>query len=342
MPELDFTIRTTAELAGAEATARSLEMQIGKAKALGQDYSDLSTQLERVKGSLAGVQAELVKTPPPAAEGGLKDLSLRGHELRAVFDELSGFVPGLGAAIRNLGGVSTEVATQVAAGEAELSTATESMIASAGPLVVVVLAIQAAAEYWDRYKESVKSAAEAQAQALDKIRSSTKAALDEQTQFVRVLAAASQPEDTHPDAPGRVNPVIDAQTESNRKSLDLQILDDQTKITRYGGEVATQTAVHEINDDERLRASDRTISKGAEGMDAVAHGERLSQEQIKANEALTELFAAHIGGLQAMQQIIKYNLEHTKTQAEEIQVIKNALNTLQNSTARAAAAADLH
>ena len=50
---LEFKITTSAELAGAQATAAALEKQIGKAKALGQDYAALSAQLARVKTAIA-------------------------------------------------------------------------------------------------------------------------------------------------------------------------------------------------------------------------------------------------------------------------------------------------
>jgi len=115
--------------------------------------------------------------------------------------------------------------------------------------------------------------------------------------------------------------------------LDERIISDRTRQTRYEAEADTQGEIHAINDDERLRASDRTVSKGVEGIDAHAHGEKLSQEQIKANQALTELFAAHTGGIQQMQQIIKHHLEQSTTQAQEIAALKNALDGLQNQAA---------
>ncbi len=50
--DLEYKIKTSAELAGAEAAADSLERQIGKAKALKQDYSALETQLKTLRGSI--------------------------------------------------------------------------------------------------------------------------------------------------------------------------------------------------------------------------------------------------------------------------------------------------
>ena len=55
--ELEYKIKTSAELAGAEAAADSLERQIGKAKALKQDYSELDAQLKTMRGSIDGYKA---------------------------------------------------------------------------------------------------------------------------------------------------------------------------------------------------------------------------------------------------------------------------------------------
>jgi hypothetical protein len=52
MPDLNYKITTTAELAGAQATEAALERQIGKAKALKQDYSELQKQHDLVTQSI--------------------------------------------------------------------------------------------------------------------------------------------------------------------------------------------------------------------------------------------------------------------------------------------------
>jgi hypothetical protein len=52
MPDLSYKITTSAELSGAQAAADALERQIGKAKALKQDYSELQKQLDTVNQSL--------------------------------------------------------------------------------------------------------------------------------------------------------------------------------------------------------------------------------------------------------------------------------------------------
>lgn len=50
--DLEYAIKTSAELAGAQAVQVSLEKQIGAAKALGKDYSDLQKQYNQVTASI--------------------------------------------------------------------------------------------------------------------------------------------------------------------------------------------------------------------------------------------------------------------------------------------------
>jgi hypothetical protein len=52
MPDLVYTIRTPAELEGAQQAEVALEKQIGKAKALGRDYTDLEAKLVTVRESI--------------------------------------------------------------------------------------------------------------------------------------------------------------------------------------------------------------------------------------------------------------------------------------------------
>lgn len=132
-------------------------------------------------------------------------------------------------------------------------------------------------------------------------------------------------------ATGADRPSIERLAEINGllKELDPKIVNTQKELTSYSGQAESEQQVHDINSSGRLFANNREISKAVGGIDASQHGERLTQEQIKANAALTQLFAAHSGGIQQMQAIIKYHLAHSTTQAQEINALKNALATLQ-------------
>ncbi len=57
MADLVFTIRTPAELQGAEAAARAMEINIGKAKALGKEHAELEQRLSAVKQSIDAYKA---------------------------------------------------------------------------------------------------------------------------------------------------------------------------------------------------------------------------------------------------------------------------------------------
>ncbi|MEI8288669.1 MAG: hypothetical protein WCH99_04305 [Verrucomicrobiota bacterium] len=92
--ELEYKIITTAELAGAEAAAEALERQIGKAKALKQDYSGLDAQLKTIRGSLDEHKKGL-EDSSNATEG----LNKHVEGSRMLFGELDRIVPGLGHAI---------------------------------------------------------------------------------------------------------------------------------------------------------------------------------------------------------------------------------------------------
>jgi transcriptional regulator with XRE-family HTH domain len=59
MADLEIKITTKAELAGAQSAARSLEAQIGKAKALGKEYGDLQAKLDHANRAIANFK------PPP-------------------------------------------------------------------------------------------------------------------------------------------------------------------------------------------------------------------------------------------------------------------------------------
>jgi hypothetical protein len=100
---LDITIRTRAELAGAQAFEASLERDIGKAKALGnvEELKKLQPQLETVRGSIAG--AELAQKDlgdamdKGAAAAEHSTISHRG--LHMLLHEMGNVtVPGLGRA----------------------------------------------------------------------------------------------------------------------------------------------------------------------------------------------------------------------------------------------------
>jgi len=77
MPDLVFTIRTPAELQGAEQAARALEVNIGKAKALGQEYSALEQRAQAVRASIESFKTAQTGSPAAASATAPADDSAR-------------------------------------------------------------------------------------------------------------------------------------------------------------------------------------------------------------------------------------------------------------------------
>ncbi len=98
--DLEILIRTKAELAGAKAAEAQLERDIGKAKALGQEYGELEERLKRVRVAMAepGQPDGGALNDPEAAEGsgGVHDSDAGGkpdagrREIRAASDNGQG------------------------------------------------------------------------------------------------------------------------------------------------------------------------------------------------------------------------------------------------------------
>ena len=100
--DLEYKIVTSAELAGAEAAADSLERQIGKAKALKQDYSELQKQLETMRGSIAeaNVAHESQTEAMTEEEAQTVKLTLGKRELLESLRGITRAFPMLGEAAR--------------------------------------------------------------------------------------------------------------------------------------------------------------------------------------------------------------------------------------------------
>jgi hypothetical protein len=116
MPDLNFGISTHAELAGAQALATELERNIGKAKALGQDFSELQRKLDAVNQSMkdyASTQTDLtaagngvinvteedIKKMDEARESTSR-LEVSKRELHHIIGELTRKFPLLGEVAR--------------------------------------------------------------------------------------------------------------------------------------------------------------------------------------------------------------------------------------------------
>jgi len=106
--DLNYTISTKAELAGAEAAAEALERQISKAKALKQDYSELSRQhdlmTESIKAAHIPHDREIADTEQlklgkrellESMRGVTREFPVLGEAARSVFNPITAIVGSL-------------------------------------------------------------------------------------------------------------------------------------------------------------------------------------------------------------------------------------------------------
>lgn len=99
---LEILIKTRAELEGAESVAASLERQIGKAKALGKDYSALDAQLKQVTQSVNQFKAKQQDLGEAHKEAGkhAEFLGLKHANLHKLVHQLGEAFPIAGMAGR--------------------------------------------------------------------------------------------------------------------------------------------------------------------------------------------------------------------------------------------------
>ena len=95
MPVLDFTIRTKAELAGAEQGADALERLIGKQKALGEDFTENEAKLIKIRASIAGYGKDVNSS----AES-VDIFNTHGREMNRLIAEADRALPGAGELLR--------------------------------------------------------------------------------------------------------------------------------------------------------------------------------------------------------------------------------------------------
>ena len=135
-----------------------------------------SEQADAARNALAGIKSETGDLNTSLPEGselwakyknvlsqGGEEISKAGRHmegLRFVAQRLNGILPGLGMAFSG-------------------------MVRALGPFMVIGLAIQAAATWWQFYKEKVEAAGKAQNEALDKMRSMTADAIKGNSDFAK-------------------------------------------------------------------------------------------------------------------------------------------------------------
>ena len=105
MPDFEIKIKTPTEMAGAIAAADALERDIGKAKALGQEFGEMQKKLDAVKESIANADpAALEDVGKKLHEGGeqAKMFGEHAHEAHSAIHALGEIIPGVGMLARQM------------------------------------------------------------------------------------------------------------------------------------------------------------------------------------------------------------------------------------------------
>jgi hypothetical protein len=170
---------------------KALEIQI-LTKYLNSDEAKRAAHdLEELRGAQAGAGK--------AAEAGAEaedKLAIKGREMHHIIGELNRAVPGLGFALKG-------------------------MVSEAGPAIVVILAIQAALEYWTLSQEKAKAAAEELSATLDKQRTTLRAALEEQEKYNKILEDTKSLTDAEGAALSQSEAMYNARIKVKRELLKI-------------------------------------------------------------------------------------------------------------------------
>jgi hypothetical protein len=193
--EVDYIIKTKADMAGAEATAAAMEKSREQAAALAKEMGVVNVSEQEAAKATASLGEKTSDTGKKIEDAGEKasHSSQKHMALRRIFGQLDQISPGLGESLRLVAEAylgAGEAAEGGAVGVAEFNTALEELLVTLGPLIIAMLGIEATLKFWDLYKTKVEAAAEAQAESTKKIVESTHQAL----QAVQELDKAMHPE----------------------------------------------------------------------------------------------------------------------------------------------------
>ena len=192
--------------------------------------------------------------------------------LNRTLGELNRVVPGLGTALEFLAH-----GYQHSAEGAEAATvANDELLVSMGELAVVFLAIQAATEYWNLYKESSEAALKAQTEATTKLDDATKKMIESRDKFNEAMNRGVEPAE-------RINKQLDLQT----KIVEAQIKAERELLkAREDAELAGAKTPEQKSEIKRRyeTALDQTEDQGD-----AAKTNLIEQAKLKAQSQQAEL-----------------------------------------------------
>ena len=271
------------------------------------DPSNLAAQTNR----LANAMEELNKASSEAAAQAEKH-AIAEKGVDEICEKLNEILPGLGSTLGLLANGYRQSAEAAEAGAA----ANESFIASLGPIAVVLLGIQAAMDYWDRYKDKVREAQEAQSEALQKMVDSLNAAREAQDKFL----GAQHPED---------DPLHKIETEFDQNmAVSMARVEGNKKIhqAKEDAELAKATSPEEK---EKIRRNYEGLNTAQDKAFELETAGNKGLEMVELNDAITK--ATNQGDILRQQMVTAGKAGDDKTVVqlkEELEKVTDQLNQL--------------
>ena len=288
--DLEYKITTVAELAGAEAAADALERQIGKAKALKQDYSELQKELDTMRGSIAESKAAMESHSEASGKMG-KDIEKAGEHAeesnihfegqRQLFNQLNRLAPELGHVLH-------------AAFEGPL-----------GAILLVGIAIHEARDKLNEYNEELdKQGEEAYAPHLTALAGLQKAWDDAATHMAEYNAKLEHAgEDKDPIATQikRLKELEKAQIDSDKKIIESQAKVQEAYVRTRGAQLGQtpeqiETSVAGIKLREQRQIDSETDTEHAGAINALKL-EQTDRQKNLATDPTAIAAAATAAGL---------------------------------------------
>lgn len=265
---LEFRIVTHAELAGAQAAAEALERQIGKAKALRQDYSDLQKQLDLVNASLkeANGGSQIEQQADAALAGSQKAIASEKEEIQvlellkrqraeafaagadvSVFDRaIQNLTPSLGHAGHGFGSARIRAELfrrslmSVGAYIPGLEWAVYGLGTSFGTITAAVIGGSIAVEYFIKHLEAAKIATEKLAEEQRKFdngiwfaqRDAIDEAKESAQEYADAIAHAGEQTDIFATKEDQEKQVLDARLQAQKQLLEAMEKEELAQLNR--------------------------------------------------------------------------------------------------------------
>jgi hypothetical protein len=271
--------------ADAQAAKQLLAETAGASEQLKGKLGDSTAALGEYQGQSEALGEAEGKTAEQTRDSATAQLAL--HQ---ALDKLSEVLPGLGGRLNQLTQGHQDSAEATKTGAA----ANETFRASVGPIAAVILTLQTAAEYWDKYKEHVQSAQETHSAALKQMEISLRSALQAQSEFNGAIQGGE----------GKKSAGHNSQKADQPRNLSGE------SETAFPGE---------HGDDTRATTLLGHLTAGAG---------KINQSQADALNQLRNAFSVLNGNTDNLLAAIKHGYDHQLSVQQEVQLIKRQLQAL--------------